>query len=142
MFTVKLLQETEPNGDLGWLIYLVLFFLLMMVIVGWLVSRRNASRPEVQGEARVQPQANMPDDLKRIEGIGPKVENLLNSAGIHSFADLADADAADLQKKLDEAGLQMMDPRGWIEQARLAAQGRWEELKKLQDELDGGRKTE
>lgn len=141
MFTVKWLQETEPNGDLGWLIYLVLVLLLLMVIVGWLVSRRNASRTMFMDEARVQPVTNTPDDLKRIEGIGPKVEDLLNGVGIHSFEDLANAEASDLQKKLDEAGLQMMDPRGWIDQARLAAKGEWEELKKLQDKLEGGRRT-
>jgi hypothetical protein len=141
MFTVKLLQEIEPNGDLGWLIYLVLFILLMMVIVGWLVSRRNASRPVVRGEAQVPPDIAAPDDLKRIEGIGPKVEELLNNAGIRTYQDLARADAANIQKKLDEAGLQMMDPKGWIEQAKLAARGEWEELKKLQDKLEGGRRT-
>lgn len=141
MFTLKLLQETEPNGGLGWLIYIVLFFLLLMVIVGWLVSRRNASRSGIRDEVRVQPEANIPDDLKRIEGIGPKVEELLNGAGINTYEGLANADAADLQKRLDEAGLQMMEPEGWIEQARLAAQGKWEELKQLQDKLEGGRRT-
>lgn len=141
MFTVRLLQETEPNG-VGWLIYLVLFLFLMVVIVGWLVSRRNASRPAgVRDEALVPPRGDAPDDLKRIEGIGPKVEGLLNDSGIRTFDDLASADTADLQKKLDEAGLQMMDPKGWIEQAKLAAKGEWEELKKLQDKLEGGRRT-
>ena len=141
MFLVRLLQEAEPNDDLGWLIYLVLFLLLLMVIVRWLVSRRNASRPEVRDETLVRPAQDTPDDLKRIEGIGPKLEEFLNDAGIHTFQGLASADAADLQKRLDAAGLQMMDPKGWIEQAKLAAKGKWEELKKLQDELEGGRRT-
>lgn len=140
MFSVMLLQETEPNAELGWLLYLVLFFFLLIVIVGWLVSRRNASRPEVMGEAQVHSQTDRPDDLRRIEGIGPKVEKLLNDEGIRSFEALSRANAAELQEKLDRAGLQMMDPEGWIEQAKLAARGEWEELKKLQDELQGGRR--
>lgn len=141
MFSVILLQETEPNADLGWLLYLVLFFLLLMVIVGWLVSRRDAGRSEVVHGTQVHPAKESPDDLKRIEGIGPKVEQILNDAGIRTFEALAGADAAELERKLDQAGLQMMDPAGWIEQAKLAAGGEWEELRKLQDELKGGRRT-
>jgi hypothetical protein len=45
-----------------------------------------------------------------------------------------------VQKTLNAAGLQMMNPEGWIEQANLAANGDWEGLKRLQDELKGGRK--
>jgi hypothetical protein len=58
-----------------------------------------------------------------------------------SFTDLAAADAGRVQDALDAAGLQMMDPEGWIEQAKLAAGGNMEGLAKLQDELKGGRKT-
>jgi hypothetical protein len=141
MFSVMLLQETEPNADLGWLLYLVLFFFLLMVIVGWLVSRRNSGQPEVPHEAHVHAHTDGADDLKRIEGIGPKVEKLLNEIGIRSFEDLAGADAVDLEKKLDQAGLQMMDPKGWVEQAKLAARGEWAELEKLQEGLKGGRRT-
>ena len=31
------------------------------------------------------------DDLKRIEGVGPKIESLLNDGGIYSYSDLANA---------------------------------------------------
>lgn len=82
-----------------------------------------------------------PDDLTILEDIGPKVAKVLNEAGIHSFADLAGANAADVQKTLDAAGLQMMNPEGWIEQAKLAARGDMEGLKKLQDALKGGWKA-
>jgi predicted flap endonuclease-1-like 5' DNA nuclease len=82
-----------------------------------------------------------PDDLKRIEGIGPKVEKVLNDAGINTFGALARANLADVQNTLNAAGLQMMDPEGWIEQASLAAKGDWEELERLQNELKGGRKA-
>jgi predicted flap endonuclease-1-like 5' DNA nuclease len=80
------------------------------------------------------------DDLIALEGIGPKVAKVLNTAGIVSFAELAGANPAEVQKILDAAGLQMMNPEGWIEQARLAAQGDREGLAKLQAELKGGRK--
>lgn len=80
------------------------------------------------------------DDLKRIEGIGPKVERILKEAGITNFDALSKAEPAEIQNVLNEAGLQMMNPEGWIEQAQLAAKGDWEGLQKLQDELEGGRR--
>ena len=82
-----------------------------------------------------------PDVLKKIEGIGPKVEQILNQAGIKTFAELAKADVEELRKVLTAAKLQMMDPSGWIEQAELAAKGDWDALATLQDELKGGRRV-
>ena len=85
-------------------------------------------------------QDNREDDLKKIEGIGPKVEKVLKNAGIKSYESLSRADAASIQNVLNEAGLQMMSPEGWIEQANLAAKGDWAGLEKLQGELKGGRR--
>jgi nucleotidyltransferase/DNA polymerase involved in DNA repair len=66
------------------------------------------------------------DDLKKIEGIGPKVAKVLNAAGITTFEALARANPSEVQKMLDQEGLQMMNPEGWIQQAELAAKGDWE----------------
>jgi len=129
-----------PDTSLLWLLLTALGFFFLMVVVGWLVSRNKGSRVEVRPEAH-RHAAHSADDLKILEGIGPKVAQVLNEAGIHTFADLAQAQAADVQKILDSAGLQMMNPEGWIEQAKLAARGDMEGLAKLQDELKGGRKA-
>lgn len=96
--------------------------------------------PAVQEIVPVPAAVTAPDDLVRLEGIGPKVAKVLNDAGITTFAGLASANAADLQKILSAAGLQMMNPEGWIEQAVLAAKGDWAGLEKLQGELKGGRR--
>lgn len=82
------------------------------------------------------------DDLKKIEGIGPKTMTILNDAGVMSFADLAALEADKIREILAEAGsrYKTMDPTTWPEQSQLAADGKWDELKSLQDELDGGRK--
>ena len=80
-----------------------------------------------------------PDDLKIVEGIGPKVSQLLNDAGIFTFVQLAETRVERLQEIVDAAKLRMMDPASWPEQARLAANGDWDGLKKLQDDLKGGR---
>lgn len=82
------------------------------------------------------------DDLKKIEGIGPKIEKLLNEAGITTFGDLAKAKKKTLKDILDAAGprFKMHDPATWTKQATLADKGQWEKLQALQDELKGGRK--
>lgn len=83
-----------------------------------------------------------PDDLKKIEGIGPKIAGLLNAQGIMTFADLSKAKKATLTAVLADAGsrFKMHDPTTWPKQAKLAATGEWDKLAKLQDELKGGRK--
>jgi large subunit ribosomal protein L27 len=81
------------------------------------------------------------DDLKLVEGIGPKIEELLNAAGIKTWSDLANAATETVQAVLDEAGprYKMHDPATWSKQAALAADGQWEELETYQDQLQGGR---
>jgi molybdopterin-containing oxidoreductase family membrane subunit len=81
------------------------------------------------------------DDLKKIEGIGPKIAEILNNGGIHTFVQLADSDPAFIKTLLEKAGprYQMHDPGTWPEQAALARDGRWDELDDLQDRLDGGK---
>lgn len=143
MFAVMLLEEAGPNTELSWLLYFFLGFFLLMIIVGWLTSGRTVEPVDVPHETPLYPQEHIniaPDDLVKLEGIGPKVAKILNEAGITTFASLADANTADIQKKLSAAGLQMMDPEGWIEQARLAAKSDWAGLEKLQSELKGGRR--
>lgn len=84
------------------------------------------------------------DDLKLIEGVGPKIEGLLNDAGIHTWADLANAPVEKIQAVLDEAGsrYRMHDPGTWAKQASMADNGQWEELEAYQDHLDGGKEPD
>lgn len=73
-------------------------------------------------------------DLKVIEGIGPKLEQLLNEAGYTNYTEVANAKSADLQKVLDKAGTRyrMHNPKSWPAQAKMAEAGKIEELKKWQ----------
>ena len=83
-----------------------------------------------------------PDDLTKIEGIGPKIAQLFAAEGIDSFAKLARASVPRLRKILAEAGprYRLHDPNTWKNQAALAKDGKWKELRTLQDKLDGGRR--
>ncbi|AZQ60087.1 50S ribosomal protein L21 [Maribacter sp. MJ134] len=78
------------------------------------------------------------DDLKKVEGIGPKIAETLIAAGISTFAELAKAKPAKISEIIaDVRGNHVTDT--WPAQAKLAAEGKWDELKKWQDELDGGK---
>ena len=81
------------------------------------------------------------DDLTKIEGIGPKAAEVFVTAGINTFALLATTPLDTMKELLAnaEAKVQHLDPTTWATQSQLAADGKWEELKKLQDELNGGK---
>lgn len=81
------------------------------------------------------------DDLKVIEGIGPKISSVFQAAGIRTLAQLAATDVDELKRILTEADIRLGDPGTWPEQAGLAAEGKWDELAALQDELKGGRRV-
>ncbi|MCB0633880.1 MAG: hypothetical protein KDD15_29315 [Lewinella sp.] len=82
-----------------------------------------------------------PNDLKIVEGIGPKIEGLLHDAGIKTWADLAATSVDRLKEILGDAGerYRLADPTTWPKQAELAAAGKWDELKEYQDFLNGGK---
>lgn len=84
------------------------------------------------------------DDLKKIEGIGPKTSEHFNAAGINTFADLAKATQDQLKGILEAAGKRyaIINPSTFPMQAELAAAGKWDELKALQDRIKGGKLEE
>ncbi len=92
-------------------------------------------------KATAKKATDKPDDFKKIEGIGPKISELISNSGITTFAALAETPVDRLKEILDEAGsrYRMHDPTTWPEQSKMAADGAWDELKKWQDELDGGK---
>jgi predicted flap endonuclease-1-like 5' DNA nuclease len=117
------------------------------VVVAEEMSAEEAPEEEPEADEAADvvaaPEAASPppetDDLKRIEGIGPKISSILNENGITTFAALAATEQERLQEILDEAGIRMAHPGTWSEQARLAAAGQWDELETLQSNLKGGR---
>ena len=135
-------EGSGPNTSLSWLLWVALAFFVLMVLVGWWTSRNKGQQVEVPAEAPAAPMAEKAaDDLTKLEGVGPKVAKILADAGYTTFADLANANAAEVDKVLDANKLQMLDSAGWIDQAKLAAAGDMEGLAKLQDELKGGRRA-
>lgn len=97
-----------------------------------------ADDSELLAEAVGAPSAR-PDDLLVIEGIGPRTSTIVTAAGFTSFAQLAEAAPEQLRAALADAGLRTVDPSTWPTQARLAADGRWDELRELQGRIKNGR---
>jgi len=78
------------------------------------------------------------DDLKKVEGIGPKIAETLVAAGITTFEALSKTTPEKISEIIAEVrGKHVTDT--WPKQAEMAAAGQWDELKKWQDELDGGK---
>ncbi|MCB0522284.1 MAG: DUF4332 domain-containing protein [Lewinellaceae bacterium] len=105
----------------------------------------KAAAPKAAAKTAAKPAATKTttaDDLTKIEGIGPKIAELLKADGITTFAKLADSKVATLKGILEKAGkrYQMHDPATWTEQAKLAAKADWAKLDKLQAELKGGKR--
>jgi predicted flap endonuclease-1-like 5' DNA nuclease len=83
---------------------------------------------------------NEPEDLTIIEGIGPKVNQYLNTGGIHTFAQLASSDVDTLKGILKANRNTISNPSTWAEQAQLVVDGKMDALKSFQEQLKGGRK--
>jgi hypothetical protein len=144
MFTQSITQAYDLT-DATWE---VITMLLGSFILGWLFHYFWQSLAD--GERMIAPaMAAVPskyanigtDDLKIVEGIGPKIEELLKGAGLSSWADVASTEVSRLKEILKGGGdrFQMHDPSSWPDQAALAVEGKWADLEEYQDLLIGGR---
>lgn len=81
------------------------------------------------------------DDLKVVEGIGPKIEGLFKEAGVKTWKALSECSVEKCQEVLNTGGerYRIHNPGTWPKQAKMANENKWEELKKWQDSLKGGR---
>ncbi len=81
------------------------------------------------------------DDLKVIEGIGPKIEQLFNSNGIKTWKELSEVPVAKCQQVLDSGGeaYKIHDPASWPMQAKMCYEGKWKELALWQEEHKHGK---
>lgn len=120
-----------------WFLWLLGAFILGLLL-GWLLKSLfgGGAAAAVAGPPPVK------QDLTKVEGIGPKIEGLLNNKGIISYGQLADSKVSFLEQVIKEAGPNFATHRGmtgtWPAQAKLADLGQWDELSKWQDYLKGG----
>ena len=81
------------------------------------------------------------DDLKVVEGIGPKIEGMFHDGGIKTWKALSETAVARCKEILDGGGnrFKVHDPASWPMQAKMCYEGKWAELAKWQDEHDYGK---
>ncbi len=81
------------------------------------------------------------NDLKIIEGIGTKIEDLYYQAGIRTWLALSETSTEKSQAILDGGGenYAVHNPETWARQAKLAYEGKWQELKIWQETLKSGK---
>lgn len=127
----------------GWAVLLIF---LVMSLIAWLAMLWNKTKTE---DSLVTYHLDKPlqehdeehvDDLKVIEGIGPKISSVLQEAGISAYNELANTSVSRLEKILEDADIRLGDPTTWPEQAKFAAAGEWDSLETLQDELKAGKR--
>ncbi|MDC8002130.1 50S ribosomal protein L21 [Aequorivita todarodis] len=109
-------------------------------------AKAKTAAPKAKAETKAPAKKAAPkkvakaDDLKKIEGVGPKAAEAMVAAGMDTFAKVAKAKPEAIATILSEASsnLAHLVTDTWPKQAKLAADGKWDELKELQDKLDGG----
>ena len=128
----------------GWAVLLIF---LIMSLIAWLAMVWNKSKTkDTLAEYHLdhpepdQDDDTHGDDLQVIEGIGPKISNILQAAGISTYVGLANTSVSRLEKVLSDADIRLGNPTTWPEQAKLAAAGEWDSLDLLQDELKHGKR--
>ena len=153
-----------PNTDRNFIAWAL--GLLLVAVLFWIWARRDAlaekrgqamkaaqeaarhaealakqAREQAEAELESAAAKDEPDDLCKIDGIGPVYQQLLRDAGLKTFADIASRSQAELTAIVQAAGkTRPASIETWAEQAAYAAKGDWEGLRKFQDSLDSGRR--
>jgi len=147
------LRQASSSNVAGWL---WLGILIVGILIVWMLLIYQSSQSSLQNgvyqenastsavlEGEKPPQtaprsSDAADDLTIIEGIGPKIAELLKNEGIDTFSKLAELDGKALEEILARANWRFAKPTTWSRQAKLVVEGDWEGLRELQDRLKGG----
>jgi predicted flap endonuclease-1-like 5' DNA nuclease len=108
------------------------------------VSASNASAKDYKAISSAYGKKIVADDLKLVEGIGPKIEQLFHAAGLKTWKAVSETNPSRLKEILVAAGerFQMHNPGTWPKQCKMMVDDKWEDLKAYQDILDGGVEVE
>lgn len=129
----RMASETYLLPPWAWL--LIILLITVIIIIALILNRETVSS---KVSAHHDEPTSSKDDLTKIEGIGPVTQQVLFDAGITTYQQLAETSREQLQSILDKANLRLGVPETWAEQAALAAEGKWDELVTLQNNLKGG----
>ena len=137
MLTLQINTTACDGSDvfMSWLLWLIAAFILGFIL-GWLLKQI------LGGDSGAAGSSGKKEDLTKIEGVGPKIQDLLYNGGINNYYDLSRTTTERLHQILVDAGPAYYTHKdiayNWPAQAMLADQGHWDDLKKWQDILKDG----
>ena len=138
-------DDQKTDNLFAWSIGLAFAFIITAGLVLWFFQQKKVERTTYkkikEPEKIEEPPPPEPDDLTRLEGIGPKINAVIQEADISTYTQLAKTEVSQLREILKDSGLSRFNPETWPEQARMAAKGDWDKLTSLQAELQGGRRA-
>ncbi len=103
------------------------------------VATKKTAEKSTDSESSTKSTKSEDEDLTKIEGIGPKIAQVLADNDIATFAQLADTDTDKVREILTTQKLAQHDPETWSKQAEMARDAKWDELTTWQDKLKGGK---
>lgn len=129
-------QQQETFTQIPWWWWIVIALIVIAIGVIWTLReeeqdatarhpkpatppepvRLTTTQPATPAAPTSTPPAS-PDNLKRINGIGPKIQQILNEHGIYTFEQLAAVDLNFLQRLMEERGWHMANFADWPAQA-------------------------
>ena len=119
-------------------IWILVFAYPVFILVRWLVwwlycpsDQRTAAYVIDTHKADPIMLPSNRDDLSLLKGVGPKTADVFYQSGIFTFKQLGLYKSDQLNKILEKNSLPLSKAKHWQEQAKLAAAGEWEKLKKL-----------
>jgi small subunit ribosomal protein S2 len=103
-------------------------------------AKKEETTSEKEEAAPKNDKKAAPDDLTKVEGIGPKAAEALTNAGLDTYAKLSKSTPEKIKEILTDSSSRMahLDPGTWPKQAGMAAEGKWEELNEWQDKTKAG----
>lgn len=142
MFSQPVTQAYDLTDATWEIIIMLLIAFLLGWFFRWLWDRSENPVIVIQEDPRPERYRKFTEEnLQVVEGIGPKIEELLKTNGIQNWHMLAVSSTESLKAILQRGGerFQMHDPSSWPDQAALAIEGKWAELEEYQVLLPGGR---
>ena len=136
--TIALYNNVNPKNK-STAVLEIIIMLVIAALLGYLLRYYQEHNRETASDSSGD--SVVADNLQKIEGVGSKIEGLLNEAGIKTFDKLSNTSTATLKEILESAGAryQVHDPSSWAKQAKLAVNGDWDMLDEMQAKLKGGK---
>lgn len=134
-------QQTSVYGIPWWGWLIIILCIIIVLYINFFLAQKEEPVATIPSRMAEPMEIDLMDDLTLIEGIGPKIQSVLQEAGLKTYAQIAEHLPEEIMDILHEGDIRLAVADTWPEQAKLAAEGKLEELEALKEKLMGGRKN-